>query len=88
MTTMQQMCVSFEAMGRAAIEAGVPMKRWGDALHVEKIRQACEVSMVDWSFEERVAYQRRVRELHLAEPDLSLVDCLLRVGAAMEACRD
>lgn len=88
MTTMQQMCAAFEAMGRAAIAAGVPAKRWGDAMHIEKIRQALDQSMIDWSVEEHRAFQCRVRELHLAEPDLSLVDCMLRVGAAMEACRD
>ena len=77
---MQQFRSAMQTSTEALVE-------WGHRMHAEAVRQQLERAMVQWSADERAEYQRLVRRLHESDPDLSLTDCMLAVGAAMEACR-
>lgn len=63
------------------------LRKLADELNAEKMRRSLENVLTTWTPDERAEFERLVRRLHAAQPDLSLTDCMLSVGAAMEACR-
>lgn len=84
----ERMRAAFKAWSVTVDEASANIRAWSDRMNAERMRRDLERrALRSWSIDERREFERLVRRLHDADPDLSLTDCMLRVGAAMEACR-
>lgn len=85
--TIEDLERAYDRLGFTCRRAARSMREWGDLMSAEKVRFAIEAEVATWTPAERASFERRVRELHAAEPDEGLGFCMIRVGAAMEACR-